>query len=162
MPEEVQPVVEPELTSFDITLSDGRKVYLSSEEEFNDCFYAVLALLSWSKTFAPKPDLSLTFSTITDEDRQTLLGNVRAWAEKNNASSQMFEAYMTKVNLAYYLTVIKIQGSLVNLREQPIEKRLEYLSTMPEQAINFYGMYNFIFNEIVRRALIEPLTLKNS
>jgi len=163
MPEEVQPIVEtPSTEQFQIQLTDGRKVYQSDEEEFGQCFYAVLALLAWNKTFNVKSDLSLTFTTITDEERQALLKNVREWADSNNASGQMFEAYMTKLNLAYYLTVIQVQGSVINLREKPVEDRIMYLSKMPEQALNFYGMYNFIFNEIVRRALIEPLTLKNS
>ena len=162
MPEEVNQKVESPIGDFDIVLAEGRKVYTSTQEEFDECFYAVLALLAWNKTFTPKPDLSLTFSTITDEEYLSLLKEVRKWAEDNNASGQMFETYMTKVNLAYYLTVIKVQGSVINLREQPVEKRIEYLGKMPEQALNFYGMHNFIFNEIVRRSLIDSMTLKNS
>lgn len=163
MPEEVQqPVVDDTTKVYEIMLNDERVVYKSSLEEFDDCFYAVISLMSWSKTFTPKQDLSLTFSTITNEEHLELLKNVRTWSELNNVSGQMFESYMTKINLAYYLTVIKVQDSTINLREKPVEDRVMYLSKMPEVSLNFYGMYNFIFNEIVRKALVEPLALKNS
>jgi len=162
MPEEtVEEQVQPSNEQFEIRLSGEKLVYKSSQQEFDDCFYAVLALFSWSKTFTVNDKLSLTFSTITDNEREEMLKELRDWSAKTDASGTMFEQHMTKMNLAYYLTVIELPSATINLREQPVEKRMEYLSKMVDQTLNFYGTYNFIFNEIVRRTLLDPLAVKN-
>lgn len=162
MPEEtVQEPVQPSNTQFDIRLNDDKLVYQSNQAEFDDCFYSVLALFSWSKTFVVNDKLSLSFSTITDEEREKMLAELRDWSAKTDASGTMFEQHMTKLNLAYYLSVIQVGESTINLKEQPVEKRMEYLGKMVDQTLNFYGTYCFIFNEIVRRTLLDPLAIKN-
>lgn len=174
MPEDVQQPVdevkkaeeiaaaEEAARTYQIKLDNDKVVYTSNPQEFDDCFYATIALSSWSKTFTPKNDLSLTFSTITNEENLELLKKLQEWSKLENASGGMFESFMTKINLAYFLTVLSVQGSTINLREKPVEDRMAYFGKQPEAVLNFYGMYNFIFNEIVRKSLVEPLALKNS
>jgi len=161
MPETVQDNVGLSQERYQIRLSDNSLVYTSSVEEFDDCFYSILALFSWSKTFVVNDKLSLTFSTITDTEREVMLKSLRDWSIANDASSQMFEQRMTKLNLVNYLSVIQLKDSIINLREKDVDKREEYLSMMVDQTLSFYGTYNFIFNEIVRRTLLESLSIKN-
>lgn len=157
----VEAVVDP-LEAFKITSKDGKVLYTTSQEELDECFYSVIALSSWSKTFAVGSKLKLTFSTISDDQKMELLASMRVWADKNDASSNMFDQQLNKVNLAYYLSYIEINGSTINLREKKMDERIVYLGSMTEAALTLYGTYIFVFLEIIRLALIGELSLKNS
>lgn len=144
-----------------VKLPNGTPVYYITQEEKDEAFYGVIALMSWSKTFTiPEKKMSLTFTTISDEEKHALLARVKDWA-KNDPTTNQFENYMTKIQLAYYLSAIEMNGNLINLRDQDIEKRIEYFGRMVEQSLIFYNMYYVIFMEIVRNCLMDPLVLKN-
>ena len=156
-----QPETDPKI-DFNIKSQDGRLLYTSNQTELDDCFYSVIALMSWTKTFSVGNKLKLTFNTITDDQKMELLNTVKTWAKKEDASSTMFDQYLNKVNMAYYLSYIEIAGSGINLREKSIEDRRDYFGSMAEDALKLYGTYLYVFLEIIRMALLNQVNLKNS
>ena len=118
--------------------------------------------MSWTKTFSIGPKLKLTFNTISDDEKLELLGSMKKWAEANDASSNMFDQYLNKVNLAYYLSFIEMNGDGINLREKKLEDRIKFLGTMAEGALQLYGTYLFVFLEIIRKTLVSQVNIKNS
>ena len=153
--------VDPNL-EFKINSADGRLLYTTSQTELDDCFYAIIALSSWTKTFTVGTKLKLTFNTISDDDKMKLLGTMKKWASENDASSNMFEQQLNKQNMAYYLSYIEIVGDAINLRDKDMEKRMQFLGTMTESALQLYGTYLFVFLEILRKALLNQVNVKNS
>lgn len=156
-----KPEVDPE-AEFKIESKDGQLLYKTSPEELDECFYSIIALMSWSKTFNIGKKLKLTFNTITDNQKMELLSSVKVWADKNEASSNMFDQQLNKTNVAYYLSYIDMDGNPINLREKKVEDRMALLGTLPEASLTIYGTYLFVFLEIIRKALLNQVNLKNS
>jgi hypothetical protein len=156
-----QPEVDPTL-EYKINSRDGQLLYQTSQEELDECFYSIIALMSWAKTFEIGSKLKLTFSTISDDQKMELLTAMKKWAEVNEASSNMFDQQLNKFNLAYYLTNIEVSGSSINLREKGVEERIQFLGSMTENALQLYGTYIYVFLEIVRKALLNQVNVKNS
>jgi len=162
--EQVNPTVEVPVdleAEFKILSTDNKLLYKTSQTELDECFYSVIALMSWAKTFEVGKKLKLTFTTISDDQKMELLGSMKKWAETNNASSNMFDQQLNKTNLAYYLSYIEIDSNPINLREKTIEDRMKFLGTLPEGALTLYGTYIFTFLEIIRKALISQISVKN-
>jgi hypothetical protein len=157
----VEVPVDPE-AEFKIESRDGKLLYKTSQVELDDCFYSIIALMSWAKTFEVGTKLKLTFTTISDDQKMELLASMKKWAEVNDASSNMFDQQLNKTNLAYYLSYIDVDGSAINLREKSVAERIEFLGTMAEGALTLYGTYIFVFLEIIRKALLGQVSLKNS
>lgn len=163
--QDVNPTVETTVdleAEFKINSRDGQLLYTTNQAELDDCFYSVIALMSWSKTFEVGKKLKLSFSTISDDDKMKLLGSMKKWAEDNEASSNMFDQQMNKTNLAYYLSYIDINDSGINLREKDQKARMEFLGTQTEAALTLYGTYIYVFLELIRKALLSQVSVKNS
>ena len=163
--QEVNPTGTPEVDptlEYKITSKDGQVLYTSSQNELDECFYSVIALMSWTKTFTVGKKLKLTFTTITDNQKMELLSVMKKWAEQEDASNNMFDQHLNKLNLAHYLSYIEIDSNGINLREKEVDKRMEYLGSMPEAALQLYGTYQFVFLEIIRKALLNQVNVKNS
>ena len=152
--------VDPNL-NYVIKSQDGQALYTTDQKELDDCFYSVIALMSWTKTFEIGDKLKLTYTTITDDDKMKLLDHMKTWAKEKDASSTMFDQYFNKLNLAYYLSYIDIGGG-INVREKSVEDRKTFFGTMPEATLQLYGTYLFVFLEIIRKALINQVNVKNS
>lgn len=151
-----------EEVDFKIALREGATIYETNQQELDDVFYNVLAFGAWTKTFELTPTIKLTFMTISDKDKSKLLTMIRDWVGKEEVSPQMLEQFMGRINLAFYLNVIEIDSSIINLKEKPVEDRITFLESMAEQTVSFYSMYAFAFNEVVRMALMSKVNLKNS
>ena len=147
---------------FDVFSIDGNLMYTSTQEEFDDCFYSIIALGVWTKTFEVGKRLKLTFTTISEMKKMELLKHVKGWTDSDKATTQMFDQYLTKTNLCHYLTAIEIDKSIVNLREGKDEDRMSLISDMAEQALALYGSWLYAFQEIIRRSLTSQVALKNS
>ena len=161
----VNPTVETPVdleAEFKINSRDEQLLYTTSQAELDDCFYSIIALMSWSKTFNVGKKLKLSFSTISDDQKMELLGTMKKWAEDNDASSNMFDQQLNKTNLAYYLSYVDIDGNGINLREKDLKARLEFLGTMTEGALQLYGTYLFVFLELIRKSLLSQVSVKNS
>lgn len=151
---------EEELKKMQISSISGELLYTTNRQELDDCFYSILALMSWNKTFSIGK-VSLTFSTISNEDKMSLLRKAQEWGKEEKASEQMFDEYMNKLNLAYYLSYIEINGNGINLKEKDLKDRLALLSMNAEDALKFYGTYVYVFQEIIRLSLLSQISLKN-
>ena len=156
-----KPEVDPE-AEFKISSKDDTLLYKTSPEELDECFYNIIALMAWTKTFSVGKKLKLTFSTISDSTKMELLSVMKKWAEVNDASSNMFDQQLNKTNLAYYLSYIEIDGNNINLKEKKMEERQEFLGTMTEAALQLYGTYLYAFLEIIRKSLLSQVNIKNS
>ena len=157
----VEHEVDPNL-DYKITSKDGQVLYQTEQKELDDCFYSIIALMSWTKTFQVGSKLKLTFSTISDDAKMELLNIVKKWASDNDASSNMFEQHLNKVNMAYYLSYIEMDGNNLNIREKTTEERIKFFGTMPEAALQLYGTYLFVFLEVIRKSLLNQVNVKNS
>ena len=157
---EVKPEVETK-QNLNITSKDGQLLYTTTQEELDECFYSIIGLMSFTKTFNVGSKLKLTYTTITDDQKMKLLKSMKEWAGSNDASSTMFDQMLNKLNLANYLSYIEMNGDGINLREKDLDKRLEYLGSMAEGALQLYGTYEFVFLEIIRMALLSQVSLKN-
>ena len=155
----VEVKIDPDLQFIE---QGGRKLYESTQEEFDDCFYQVLALGSFVKTFTIGSKLELTFMTISQNERMQLYDELQKWGESTKLSKAMFEIETKKRELSHYLTSLSIDGNLINLREGKPEDRLSMLSGMADQAIDYYSLYLWVFLELVRRSLMAKNALKNS
>jgi hypothetical protein len=153
-------VVKP--TQFDFYSIDGTLMYTSNQEEFDDVFFSIIALGVWTKTFEVGTRLKLTFTTISESKKMDLLSKVKTWSDGLKATSQMFDQYLTKVNLCNYLSTIEIDKSIVNLREAKDDERFDTVSQQAEQALSLYGSWLYVFQEIIRRSLTAQVALKNS
>ena len=153
--------VDPE-AEFKIHSKDDTLLYKTSQEELDECFYSIIALMSWTKTFEVGKKLKLTFTTISDDSKMELLASMKKWSDTSEASPNMFDQQLNKLNLAYYLAYIEIDANGINLKEKPIEDRLKFLGTMTEGALTLYGTYIFVFLEVIRKALLGQISLKNS
>lgn len=163
--QEVNQTSQSEIDSsleYKIESKDGQLLYQSSQPELDDCFYSIIALMSWTKTFNIGAKLKLTFTTISDDSKMELLASMKKWASDSDASSTMFDQHLNKLNMAYYLTYIDMDGNGINLREKSIDERMKFLGTMTEAALQLYGTYLFVFLEIIRKSLINQVSLKNS
>lgn len=157
-----QEETKPQVNEFEIRSISGELLYTTTQQELDDCFYNILSLMSWTKTFTIGNKVKLTFSTITDKTKHELLKSVQTWADENKASANMFDSYLNKVNLAHYLSYIEMNNSAINLREKSVNDRIEFLGENAEDALKFYGTYQFVFIEIVRKSLLNQINLKNS
>ena len=137
-------------------------MYISNEDEFDECFYNILSLGVWTKTFEIGKRLKLTFTTIDADAKMQLLKEVREWGDAEKATSQMFDQFITRTNLSRYLSTIELNGTMINLRQGDIAKKLELLGGMAEQAITLYGNWLYVFQEIIRRSLTSQVAIKNS
>jgi hypothetical protein len=153
--------VDPEL-QFKILSKDDQLLYKTSQEELDDSFYSIIALMSWTKTFNVGSKLKLTFTTISDDQKMVLLSSMKKWASDNDASSTMFDQHLNKLNLANYLSYIEINNDPINLREKTVEDRMEFLGTQAEASLQLYGTYLYVFLEIIRKALVSQVSIKNS
>ena len=160
-PEVKQTEVDP-MEEFKVYSADGKLLYVSSQEELDDCFYSIISLMSYTKTFNVGSKLKLTFSTISEAKKMDLLTKMREWTKTSDSSSQMFDQQLNKMNLAYYMSYIDMDSNGINLKEKDDKARLEYFDLMAEPAMNLYGTYQYVFMELVRKALINQVSLKNS
>jgi hypothetical protein len=157
----IDPEVDPTL-EYKITSKDGQLLYQSNQTELDDCFYSIIALMSWTKTFNIGAKLKLTFTTISDDSKMELLSAMKKWASDSDASSTMFDQHLNKLNMAYYLSYIDMDNNGINLREKSIEDRIKFLGSMTEAALQLYGTYLFVFLELIRKSLLNQVSLKNS
>ena len=151
-----------EKPDYSISTRDGVVLYNTNAAELDECFYSVIALMSWSKTFNVGSKLKVTLTTISEDDKMTILSSVKKWAESEKASSQMFDEQMNKYNICYYVSYIEIDGNGINLREKDVEARMKFLGTMTETALSLYGTYVYAFLEILRKSMLSQVSLKNS
>lgn len=163
--QEVNPTGTPEVDptlEYKITSRDGQLLYQTTQQELDECFYNIIALSSWTKTFNIGTKLKLTFTTINDDQKMELLATMKKWASDSDSSSTMFDQHLNKLNIAYYLSYIDMDNSGINLREKDVDARMKFLGTMAEGALQLYGTYLFAFLEIIRKALLNQVSLKNS
>ena len=100
--EELKGAADPNFR-FKIISKDETLLYQTNQQELDDCFYAIISIMSWTKTFSVGKKLKLTFNTISEDQKMALLTSVREWSEKNNASNNMFDQYSANDNLFQYL-----------------------------------------------------------
>jgi hypothetical protein len=118
--------------------------------------------MSWTKTFTVGQKLKLTYSTISEDQKMKLLASIKEWSEATNGSNTMFEGQLNRLNLAYYLTYIEMMKDTINIREKKLEDRMSFFGTQSEHALQLYGTYHYVFLEVIRLALLDQVSLKNS
>jgi len=147
--------------SFRVRNSDNTCLYKTNQKELDECFFSIIALSKWTKTFIVDDSLKLTYSSISNKLKVELLSRVQSWSEVAKPAPNLFQEELTRYNLAYYLSFIEVGGETINLRDKDVEDRLKFLQMYDENALLLYGNYQFVFSEIIRRALLSKATLKN-
>lgn len=156
-----KPKEDPNLR-FKVFAKDGTLLYQTNQDELDDCFYSIISIMSWTKTFPVGNKLKLTFNTITEDAKMELLRSIKLWSEENSSSNTMFEQQLNRYNLANYLTYIEMGKETINLREKKLEDRINFFGTQAESALQLYGTYHYVFLEVIRLALLDQVSLKNS
>ena len=154
---------EADRRRFYIYSNDGDLLHTATQEEFDDIVFNVCAFGADSRTFtAHNGKLQLTFTTINENINETILKEIQEYVRKESPSQALLERKSKKVNLCHQLQSIQIDATMVNLREQKPEDRQKYFDAMAKQQIDYYGLYLWAFEELIRRALLDGEALGNS
>jgi len=153
---------EAERRKFCIYSNDGDLLHTSNQEEFDDIVFNVCAFGADSRTFqAHNGKIKLTFTTISETINEEILKAMQEYVKDSSPSQALLERKRKKLDLCYQLQSIEVGNSNVNLRERKPEDRQKYFDAMAKQQIDYYGLYVWAFEELIRRALLDGEALGN-
>lgn len=143
---------------------EGKVVYTTTQEELEDVLVNILATGSYTKTFDLfKGKISLTYQSISEEDRMSGYKFMNEFTEKNDKVSRIeYDSYMSKINIALQLVRVNINKVTTNISQGSLEDRILLLTKTPEEQIRLYSKYLSIFANITSKAFMSEDILKNS
>lgn len=143
----------------------GNILYTTNDTELEDILHKILLSGSYTKTFTLlKGMLSLTYVTLTDEERAKVYEHLKEWGKTHeDATNVQIDSYSSKASVAAQLTRIEVKngGGAQNIASIPFEERIAYLSSLPEHIITAASKYLMVFMGITNRAFTEEAPIKN-
>lgn len=154
---------EAERIKFAVYSADGDFLYRSNQEEFDEIVFNVCAFGAHSMQIpAHKGKIEFTFVTINEVDERAISKLISEYIKKETPSNKSLVRYEKIAYLAHQLQSVKVGNSVINYSEKPVKDRMALLDKMATQQTDYYAMYLWCFQDVIRRALVDEGALGNS